>query len=853
MKLIPAAHELISNMREFFQLNSSKRNNLNEEPLRAELFSSDQMERFGKTLAATHKLSSKRTHDQLLKRLADNEVFLIEVRKLLSDSLKNKVQITPAGEWLIDNFYLIEEHIRTAKINFPKGYSEGLPQLSNASSEGVARIYDIVLEIISHSDGRIDIESLSRFVNAYQTVTPLQLGELWAIPLMLRLALIENLRRVAALIAIDRVDENLADYWAKQMIATSEKDPKSLILIIADMMRSSPPMEGAFVAELIRQLRGKGPDLALSLNWIEQHLAESGLTSAQLVSAEIKKQAANQVSVSNSITSLRLLGAMDWREFVETHSIVEQILREDINGIYLSMDFSTRDQYRHVVENIAKNSKIAEHLVARIAIKLATENALAKEKDPRTSHVGYYLIDQGVRQTKKIANVPVSGFKKFRYLMNRHRFALYVNFILFITMAISAGILFTAQTESQNTGLLIVIAIFSLISVSQLAVSVVNFISTLLVKPHILPRMDFSRKIPDDARTLVIIPAMLSSLKEIENLVEALEVRFLANRNEHLYFGLLTDFTDAEKETMPQDRVLVESVQIKIEALNKKYKRGENDLFFLFHRPRTWNPQENVWMGYERKRGKISDLNALLRGSSGKCFSHIIGDPSIFTTIKYVITLDADTQLPMGTAWKLVGTMAHPLNHAWYDEKKKRITKGYGILQPRVSVSLPDITSSLYARMHGNEPGLDPYTRASSDVYQDLFNEGSFIGKGIYDVDTFKKVLEGKFGENSILSHDLLEGCYIRSGLLSDVHLFEKYPTRYHADMKRRARWTRGDWQIFAWFLPFVPGADKQWHRNPIFFFTLSAHNTSFISLERARLSIISDLETSRPKPWLTI
>lgn len=816
MKLIPSTHELISNMRGFFQTKDSNRSYLNEEPLRAELFSSEQMERYGKTLASTHKLSTKPTHDHLLKRLADNETVLTEVRKLLSDSLKNRVQITPAGEWLIDNYYLIEENIRSAKINFPKKYSEDLPQLSNISSVGVTRIYDIVLEIISHSDGRIDIESLSGFVKAYQAVSNLKLGELWAIPIMLRLALIENLRRVAALIAIDRVDENLANYWAKQIIEISEKDRKNLILVIADMMRSNPPMVGAFVAELIRQLGGKGPDMALSLSWIEHHLAENGLTSAELVNTEIQKRAANQVSISNSIASLRLLGAIDWREFVETHSIVEQLLREDIGGLYGSMDFSTRDRYRHVVEDIARKSKMAEHEVARIVIKLAADNVLAKDKDVRTSHVGYYLIEQGVIQTKKLANTPISGFEKFRYFLKRHRFLLYLIFILFITLAISAGILFIANVDTKKIWLLSIIGFLSLLSASQLAVSVVNFISTLLVKPHLLPRMDFSRSIPSNARTLVVVPAMLSGMKEIENLIESLEVRFLANRNDNLHFGLLTDFIDAPQETLPQDQALVELAQRKIEALNKKYQREKDDLFFLFHRPRIWNPAEKVWMGYERKRGKISELNLLLRGGSKECFSLIVGDQSVFAEIKYVITLDVDTQLPMGSAWKLIGTMAHPLNHAWYDEKKKRITKGYGILQPRVSVSLPDITGSLYARMHGNEPGFDPYTRASSDVYQDLFMEGSFIGKGIYEVDTFINLLEGKFAENSILSHDLLEGCYVRSGLLSDVHLFEKYPTRYEADMKRRARWTRGDWQIFAWFLPFVPDAKRKWHRNPV-------------------------------------
>ncbi len=813
MKMIRAAHELISEMRDFFQKNNAEPNYLSEELMSAELYSSEQMQRFGKALAKTHKLSEKPAQDHLLKRLADNETLLNEVRRLINDAIKKKYQISPAGEWLIDNFYLIEEHMRSAKINFPKDYSEDLPQLSDA---GVTRIYDIIQQVIAHSDGRIDIENLSGFINAYQTVTHLKLGELWAIPIMLKLALIENLRRVSARVAIDRVNANLANYWAQEMIETSEKNPKNLILVIADMARSQPPMVDAFVAELVRQVRGKGPDLALSLNWIEQQLAESGLNSEDLVNAEVQKQAANQVSMSNSIGSLRFLDAMNWRDFVEEHSIVEQTLREDLNGIYGFMDFTTRDRYRHVVEHLAKKSKIAEHEVARIAIRLAHESAVAGDKAHRTSHVGYFLTGPGVNQTKTAAKTPVSYLQKFKSFLKRHRFFFYLSFILSITFAISACILMLAQADVKNYWLLLMVAFLALLSASQLAVSVANFISTLWVKPHLLPRMDFSKKIPADARTLVVIPAMLSGMKELENLTEALEIRFLANRNENLHFGLLTDFTDAEQETLPQDRALVDAAIRKIEALNKKYKRENNDLFMLFHRPRRWNAGENTWMGYERKRGKLTDLNSLLRGNSQECFSQIIGDQSVFTQIKYVITLDADTQLPMGAAWKLIGTMAHPLNHAWYDERKKRITEGYGILQPRVANSLPDETGSRYARMHGNEPGIDPYTRASSDVYQDLFEEGSFIGKGIYEVDIFRKVLDGKFAENSILSHDLIEGCYMRSGLVSDVQLFEKYPTRYDADMKRRSRWVRGDWQIFSWFLPFVPGSDGRWHKNRI-------------------------------------
>ncbi|HEY8660253.1 MAG TPA: glucoamylase family protein [Hanamia sp.] len=816
LKLIPAAHELISNMRAFFQISDSKFSYLNEEPLREELFSSDQMERFGKTLAARHKLSTKPAKEHLLKRLAENEIILQEVRKLLNDSIKRKYQVTPAGEWLIDNFYLVEEHIRIAKAHFPKNYSEDLPQLSDGNSTGLTRSYDIVLQIISHSDGRIDMENLGNFVRAYQTVTPLKLGELWSIPIMLRLALIENIRRVSAHIAIDTVDRNLADYWAEKMIATTEKAPKNLILVIADMARSNPPIVSAFVSELIRQLRGKGPDLALVLNWIEQQLSGSGLTSTELVNAENQKQAADQVSMSNSIGSLRLLGALDWREFVETHSIVEQTLLEDNEGTYGLMDFTTRDRYRHVVELIAKKSTFSEHEVAEMAIQLMHENATGKSDDHRSAHVGYYLVGYGVSQTKKMAKMRESGAQRMQHTIRRHAFLVYSICILLITFVIGGVILLIADLDTKNTWLLVVITLLTLLCASQLAISVSNFFATLLVKPNLLPRMDYSHEIPDNAASMVVIPAMLTTVGEIDDLVESLEVRFLANRNNNLHFGLLTDFTDAREETLPADGLLLETVRDGIEALNKKYKRENEDLFFLFHRPRLWNPKENAWMGYERKRGKLSDLNALLKGKGKEHFSIISGDQSIFPKIKYVITLDADTQLPLGSAWKLIGTMAHPLNRAWYDERKKRVTKGYGILQPRITVSLPDITGSLYARMHGNEPGIDPYTRASSDVYQDLFGEGSYIGKGIYEVDTFQKVLDGKFLENRILSHDLLEGCYIRSGLLSDVQLFEKYPTTYSADMKMRIRWIRGDWQIFSWILPLVKGPGKRLNKNPI-------------------------------------
>jgi cellobiose phosphorylase len=823
-----------------------------ESPLRSELFSASQMEQHGKTLAAAHTLSVGHTPEQLLGRLGENESILHGVRDLLTEAVKGNRRITPAGEWLLDNFYLIEEQIRTAKRHLPKGYSRGLPRLKKGPSTGLPRVYDIALETISHGDGRVDPESLSSFVAAYQTVTVLKLGELWAIPIMLRLALIENLRRVATRIAADRIDRNRADYWADLLTKTAERNPKDLILVIADMARSKPPMVSSFVAELTRRLKGQGPALALPLTWIEQQLFESGLTIEQLVQSENQQQAADQLSISNSIGSLRFLGAMDWRTFVETMSVVEQTLCEDPAGVYGRMDFATRDQYRHVVEKIAKSSRLSENEVAREAISLAGRCAAGTNGDNRARHVGFYFIDKGLGKLEELAGVRLSSTEAIRKVIHRFPLLFYLGTICVITAIFIGCLLAEAHSNGLRGPSVWLIGIVSLLAVSQLAIALVNWLTTRLVAPHPLPRMDFSKGIPSESSALVVVPTMLTGTKNIEHLMDALEVRFLANRDENLLFGLLTDFRDTEVEKLPGDEPLLSLARQKIEELNRKYNSPKGDIFFLFHRPRLWNPEERIWMGYERKRGKLAALNSLLRGGPETDFSLIVGNMKTLPKIQYVITLDTDTQLPRDAAWQLVGAMAHPLNRPQYDENRQRVSSGYGILQPRVAVSLPGTNRSRYARMWGSDAGIDPYTRVVSDVYQDLFGEGSFIGKGIYEVDAFEQSLRGRFPENRILSHDLIEGCYARAGLLSDVQLYEEYPSRYSADVSRRHRWIRGDWQLFRWLLPGVPGPNTRFQQNPL---SLLSRWKIFDNLRRSLSPLVLTLLlltgwTVLPKPW---
>ncbi len=811
-----------------------------EPALRSELFSNDQMQQHGRTLAVSHCVGSGPAPDHLLTRLAENEGVLIKVRNLLLEPVETNRKITPAGEWLLDNFYLIEEQIRTAKRHLPKDYCRELPRLVNGPSAQFPRVYDLALEAISHGDGRVDSESLTNFVAAYQRASSLNLGELWAIPIMLRLALIENLRRVGTRLGAGRIARNRADHWARRMMEIAEKDPKSLILVTADMARSNPPMESPFVAEFARQLQGQSPALALPLTWIEHRLSESGLTIEQLVQSEHQQQAADQVSISNSIGSLRFLGAMDWREFVETLSVVDLVFREDAGGAYGRMDFATRDRYRHAVERMARNSPLSEEAVARAAIKLAHKNAAAKGSSHREAHVGFYLIDKGLPQLEKAVKVRLSVAEICRRWGSRFPLIHYAGAITLFTMLLSGGLLAKAHAGGFHGWPLALLWIPALLCTSHLAVALVNRLVTLLLTPHPLPRMDFSLGIPSESRTLVVIPTILASFQNIEDLVEALEVRFLANRDNNLHFGLLTDFRDADFETTPEDEPMLRLAERRIRELNQKYGGENSTSFFLFHRPRRWSPLERCWMGYERKRGKLAELNSLLRGESRERFSVVVGTTDILSNIKYVITLDTDTQLPRDSARQLVGTMEHPLNRAQYDDRKQRICEGFAILQPRVAVSLPSTNRSMYARLFGSEPGIDPYTRAVSDVYQDLFGEGSFIGKGIYEVDAFERALKGRFPENRILSHDLLEGSYARAGLVSDVQLYEEYPSRYSIDVDRRRRWIRGDWQIASWMLPCVPGPEMSSLKNPLSGLSLwKIFDNLRRSLEQASLTLI--------------
>ncbi|MDB4958621.1 MAG: beta-(1,2)-glucan production associated transrane protein [Myxococcales bacterium] len=768
--------------------------------MRAELFSVSQLERHARTIAGWHELSSTPSReDSLLARLGDNEGALADAYALITDAVQRGRQITPAAEWFIDNYHLIEEQIRTARLHLPREYNRELPRLTNAPTPGTPRVYHIALELISHAHGRVDTEGLRAFVASYQEIQPLRLGELWAIPIMLRLALLENLRRVVMAVTAGRRDREAAAEWVGKMLTVATTNPTDVVLVLADLIDANPPLTNAFVAELATRLQAQGSTLAFPMSWLEQRLAESSQTVEHVFEIATQSQAADQVSIGNSIGSLRFLGATDWRDFVESMSVVERTLRDD--PAYPAMDFATRDRYRHVIEATARRSSISEDDVARAAIRLTSGRA------DRTAHVGYFLIDKGRRALERTVNMRRSVAQAVRGATGTSRQPIYAAALILVTAIGTLGLARLGPLE-PNLAWCALLAICA----SELAVALVHLVATLMVTPQILPRLDFSSGIPAAHRTLVAIPAMLTDAAEIDELVEELEVRFLANRDPNLAFALVTDFRDAATEITDADTALLRRAVTAIEALGAKYP--DHGGLFLLHRARRWSPREKVWMGWERKRGKLEELNAALRGESG-LFATIVGSVAQLADIKYVIALDADTGLPRDSARVLAGTLAHPLNRPCYDEARGRVTDGYGILQPRVGVSMASISRSRFARLFGGRAGIDPYTRAVSDVYQDVFDEGSFIGKGIYDVDAVRRAIGNRLPDNRVLSHDLLEGAYVRSGLVSDVLLVEDFPSTHAADISRRHRWIRGDWQIMAWLLRRVPGRDAR-IANPI-------------------------------------
>jgi cyclic beta-1,2-glucan synthetase len=779
-----------------------------DEPIRAELCSLERLEQYARELARQHTLAPKgrRQASPLLDRLEDNGRYLTGSYRAIAENVRRGQSISPAAEWLMDNFHIVQEQLREIREDLPRHYLRELPKLAGGPYAGYPRVYAIAIALIERSDCRLDAEMLGRFVLAYQEVTPLTIGELWAVAIMLRLALVENMRRLARQTLWAQEERKRADLWADELLTASERRPGDIFIMLAERERGGEQLSTPFAVQLLQRLRDQGAGIAPALLWLEQRLAAQETTGDVMMRIEHHRQAANQVSAGNVITSMRFLSSIDYSEFFERTSLVEQALRNDPAGMHALQDFETRNRYRSVIERIAKRTGLPEVEIAGRAVSYAREASGPPENmDPARSHVGYYLIGPGRAHLEAESGYWPDPLELANRIARRYPAFFYLGTIALVTGAVLWFLLDFAHGHGAGDIELVILALLLAIPVSDLAVSAANRDLTFMTEPQVLPKLEFKDGIPQERRTMVVVPAMLTSEQNVRELIDHLEIHYLANQEENIHFALLTDFADAPQEHMPDDETLIERAGAGVRGLNARYDNGRQDRFYLFHRRRLWNEGEGCWMGWERKRGKLEEFNRLLRGSSASSYIVQIGDLSILGDVMYIITLDADTQLPRDAARRLVATIAHPLNGARYDEKAGRVTAGYGILQPRVSVTLVSAGRSLFTRIFSGNTGVDPYTMAVSDVYQDLFLEGNYVGKGIYDVDAFAAALGGRIPENAVLSHDLLEGLYARTALVTDIELFDDYPSHYHAYSARQHRWVRGDWQIIGWLLKRLP------------------------------------------------
>lgn len=775
-----------------------------EWPAPGELLGVERLEQFVVTLAGSYRIAEGAGRaDSLPRRLLENRQTLEAMHRATAAAVRKNQPVSFSAEWVLNNFHVIQDQLRECAVDLPWKYYRTLPKVAGGEFDGLPRVYALVASIVAHTDGHFELETLERCVRAQQSVSGLTIGELWAVPIMLRLALVERLAQLATQVDRARVEIETADALVDELIAAAARSrdavQSTMRTRVATLSKTPTTM---FVAEMLQRLRDQGDELDPAIEWLEHRLSAAGTSADEALRRERQTQAANQVSVGNAITSMRAITATDWSEFFERLSNVDAILRDDPSGHYLGLDFPTRDLYRRHVERIAKRSPIDEASVARKAIDLARSAAAGPDGDERLRHVGYYLVDAGLEELERQSDYSATIAERIRRTVLRHAALAFVGSIVLGTIVLVGLTLLYASWAGASTPALVVVGLLTLMPLGDLAVSIVNYLVTLYLSPRVLPKLDASEGIPTGLRTIVVVPILFANQDDVREALDKLEVRFLGNNDDHLHFAILSDFTDAAEEHTENDRSLVELARRGIRELNEAHGP---DGFFLFHRARTFNPMDGVWMGWERKRGKLEEFNSWLAGDTTTSFNDIEGETSVLTDVRYVITLDADTTLPPDTARRLVCTLAHPLNHARIDPATRRVVAGYGILQPRVSVSLDAYARSRFSRIFSGYGGVDPYTTAVSDVYQDLFGEGSFVGKGIYDVRAFRESLDDRVPDNSLLSHDLFEGSYARTALVTDIELFDDYPSRYDVYTKRKHRWTRGDWQIAGWLLPRTP------------------------------------------------
>jgi cyclic beta-1,2-glucan synthetase len=783
-----------------------------KELIRSELFSAERLEQHAASLAAEQRVrTGPMAGRSLAARLRDNKRILLGAYRAIALAMREGRAISPAADWLVDNYHVVEAQIQQIHDDLPRGYYRQLPKLADGPLAGYPRVFGIAWAFVAHTDSRFDPQLLCRFVRAYQQVQPLTIGELWALAITLRIVLVENLRRAAVRIADGRAARQQADTLADQLLGlgATPAEPAAALLQEWDGVHLST----TFAVQLLHRLRDQDANVAPALDWLAARLAAQGTTPDAIVREEHHRQGASNLTVRNVITSMRSVSAIDWADLFESVSLVDIALRAA--GDFAQMDFPTRDRYRRGIEELARGSTHTELEITQRAIELTRQAQSPRERDP-----GYHLIGGGRQHFESAIHFRAA----VRDWATRAGVAAGIRGYLAAVAAIAAVVLavplLALFRSGTSAGQLALLAVLGLIPAVDAAMALVNRSVTKRFGAKSLPALELRAGVPAQLRTLVAVPTLFTTPAALAEHLGRLEIHHLASPDGELYFALLADFRDADAETLADDAALVAAATAGIAQLNLRHGAAPaGPRFLLLHRRRLWSETQGQWIGWERKRGKLHELNRLLRGATDTSFVLPAGTAAaVPADVRYVITLDADTRLPRDAARRLVGKLAHPLNAPRFDAASGRVVEGYAVLQPRVSPSLPlGREGSLYQRLYSSASGIDPYSAAVSDVYQDLCGEGSYVGKGIYDVDVFEAALAERIPDGRLLSHDLFEGIFARAGLVSDVEVVEEYPARYDVAAARIHRWTRGDWQLLPWlFGRGVAGEARRRSRIPL-------------------------------------
>jgi cyclic beta-1,2-glucan synthetase len=723
---------LHSFLRGFFESLSARSPWNNEQILREEIFSIERLEQHARSLAQAQGVSQQPGFGRSLHaRLRNNEKVLLAAYRSIARAVDQGRSITPAAEWVLDNYHVVEEQIREIREDLPAGFYRQLPKLAEGPFAGFPRVFGIAWAYVAHTDSRFDPDTLRRFVSAYQSVEPLTIGELWAVAITLRIVLVENLRRVAQRIVTSRAARQEADTIADRLLGVNGQkvDPEAL----ARWRGANEPLVPAFAVQLVHRLRDQDPKVVPALQWLESRIHAQGTSSETLVREEHQRQGASNVTVRNIITSMRLMSDVDWAEFFESVSLVDELLNSSTG--FRAMDFATRNLYRTAIEELGRGSSLSELQVARQVLITAEAAPTPRERDP-----GFHLIADGREKLERAIGyrAPLRDWRKrIAFTVGARDYVAAIAALSALVLAVPLALL---QLAGIHGGLLWLLGVLGAIPAMDIAVTLINRAVTRGVAASRLPGLALRDGVPEELRTLVAVPVMLNSRAAVEKHLHNLEIHYLASPDDQLHFALLSDWVDADRETLPTDDALLDVAILGIARLNRRYGPAKGgDRFLLLHRKRVWCESERRWMGWERKRGKLQELNRLLRGAVNTTYVTSTGkSPWVPSGVRYVLTLDADTRVPRETPRLLIGKMAHPLNQPRFDARVGRVVEGYAILQPRVAFSLPvEVEATPFQRVFSGAAGVDPYAAAVSDVYQDLLGEGSFAGKGIYDVDAF--------------------------------------------------------------------------------------------------------------------